>query len=1015
MKALLAGIFALILSVTHIFAGGGHISSPNSAAVASAIPAIATTTSTTLPQIPVDAPVLTTNQKGTMIYHSASNTASTGQVLGVSTETPSSITYTGVTEDELTAKLTDLQNRLTNLIETNTAGTVGKGYYSTGGFTNSIALSNKIDQLSGTRLSNITVSGVSGLTTNDIPALNYLSLASGTSTARSNLGLAYANNNDAAYPSYNIVTWGDSITQGNADGSGVTYPAAMSADLGGRTVYNEGISGNTSTQVETRMVSDTLKHSWTVVIWAGYNNYTNGAQVESDIAAMVASLGSNTHYVVLSILNGSTETSGSSGYNQILAINNYLASTYSGHYLDIRAYLVSQYNSSLSQDVTDHSNDIVPNSLRFDHIHPNAAGDYLVAQQVANFITTNLDPLATTSGVLTVANLPSIFANPLSFGGFINTSGTTGGYQIDNYTILYASSTNASTLVGNGAGASLLSSGLNNTAVGYQALYTATSSGNNTAVGYQALYLNTSGTFNNAQGLGALLNNTTGSYNNAVGGYALQRNTSGVDNTAIGASALSFNNTGSDNTAIGFNALFNATSSNSNTAVGSASLYYNTSGGFNTAMGQYALQTNVTGANNVAIGYSALGNNNSSTSSVAVGTQAGKGGSGAYHNQGSALLGYQAGNSFINGSDYNTIIGYQTGYGVTSGADNVLIGASIHSSSYSQITTGSQNISIGYDIAVPSPTTNGQLNIGNIIYGTGNTGTQSTVSSGNIGIGTTTPWAKLSIAGVAGGTTPLFTISTSTSSFATSTVLIVDRNGQVGIATSSPWRNFSVNGTVSLAGLTTDSADTKVLCLTANNEVVANAGTSCITSSQRFKNTIVPLATSSGVDEILQLNPVSFQYNSDIGIPGTQVGFIAEQVNTIDPRLVVLDASSSPFTVKYENLTAILAKAIQDIATISGTFKDNLVAWLGSATNGLRKVSADQLCARKSDGSEVCVTGDQLSNILSSSGQTVVVVSAPTPIVVSDSSGTTTPTIENTEAPTTTPDTADDTATTTAQ
>jgi hypothetical protein len=58
---------------------------------------------------------------------------------------------------------------------------------------------------------------------------------------------------------------------------------------------------------------------------------------------------------------------------------------------------------------------------------------------------------------------------------------------------------------------------------------------------------------------------------------------------------------------------------------------------------------------------------------------------------------------------------------------------------------GSQNILIGNNISLPSATANGQLKIGNIIYGTGITGTGSTVSTGNIGIGTTSPDMLLSV------------------------------------------------------------------------------------------------------------------------------------------------------------------------------------------------------------------------------------------------------------------------------
>ena len=68
-----------------------------------------------------------------------------------------------------------------------------------------------------------------------------------------------------------------------------------------------------------------------------------------------------------------------------------------------------------------------------------------------------------------------------------------------------------------------------------------------------------------------------------------------------------------------------------------------------------------------------------------------------------------------------------------------------------------------------------------------------TLDSGKLGIGTTTPWAKLSVAGASNGTTPLFTISTSTAS-ATSTAFLVDSNGLVGIAQTSPTYKLDVTG-----------------------------------------------------------------------------------------------------------------------------------------------------------------------------------------------------------------------------
>jgi hypothetical protein len=64
---------------------------------------------------------------------------------------------------------------------------------------------------------------------------------------------------------------------------------------------------------------------------------------------------------------------------------------------------------------------------------------------------------------------------------------------------------------------------------------------------------------------------------------------------------------------------------------------------------------------------------------------------------------------------------------------------------------------------------------------------------GNVGIGTTSPWANLSVTGISNGTSPLFTVA-STTGVATATAFIIDSNGKVGIGTTSPSYQLEVAG-----------------------------------------------------------------------------------------------------------------------------------------------------------------------------------------------------------------------------
>ena len=158
----------------------------------------------------------------------------------------------------------------------------------------------------------------------------------------------------------------------------------------------------------------------------------------------------------------------------------------------------------------------------------------------------------------------------------------------------------------------------NNTAEGTNALFSLTSGIDNTALGFEALFRNTTGDFNTAEGFGALFNNTSGTQNTATGVNALISNTTGSFNTANGVNTLFRNTTGFQNAATGVQALFSNTTGNHNTADGDNALVHDTIGIFNTAIGAHALDQNITGSSNVALGFQA-GFNITGSGNVCVG------------------------------------------------------------------------------------------------------------------------------------------------------------------------------------------------------------------------------------------------------------------------------------------------------------------------------------------------------------------------------------------------------------
>ncbi len=121
------------------------------------------------------------------------------------------------------------------------------------------------------------------------------------------------------------------------------------------------------------------------------------------------------------------------------------------------------------------------------------------------------------------------------------------------------------------------------------------------------------------------------------------------------------------------------------------------------------------------------------------------------------------------------------------------------------------------------------------------------------------------------------------------------------------------------------------------------------TSSRRFKEEIKPMEQAS--EALYALKPVTFRYKKGIdpqGLP--QFGLVAEEVEVVNPDLVVRDKEGKVNTVRYEAINAMLlneflkahCKAQQQQATITELKRgiEILTAQLKEEAAQIQKVNA---------------------------------------------------------------------------
>jgi hypothetical protein len=384
--------------------------------------------------------------------------------------------------------------------------------------------------------------------------------------------------------------------------------------------------------------------------------------------------------------------------------------------------------------------------------------------------------------------------------------------------------------------------------------------------------------------LPGLYTQQNGTSPNLIGGYSGNSVTSGVYGATIGGG--------------GESGRINSVTANYGTIAGG---YQNTASGESATIGG--------GFNNTASGgYATIGGGNSNTASDLVATVGGGTG-----NTASVFL------ATVGGGYYNTASG---GYATVGGGDH-----NTASGNYATVPGGRSNsATMPYTLAAGR---RAKANHAGTFVWADSTDTDfaSTAQNqfliragGGVGIGTNSPVTTLEVAGLADSYHTLAIRGTNTANRRTSLFFESTPGGvptgewELGTDMNQNsghdlflWDNaanairLSIDAAGEVAIPVLGSAGSIPLCRNASNQI------STCSSSLRYKNDVANL--NLGLDTLAQLRPVTFDWK-DTGEP--DLGFVAEEVNQVTPLLTTLNDQGQVEGVKYDRITAVLVKGMQE-------------------------------------------------------------------------------------------------------
>ncbi len=248
----------------------------------------------------------------------------------------------------------------------------------------------------------------------------------------------------------------------------------------------------------------------------------------------------------------------------------------------------------------------------------------------------------------------------------------------------------------------------------------------------------------------------------------------------------------------------------------------------------------------------------------------------------------------------NTAIGFHALFNDVVGNGNTAIGASALAATTAPSNTATGNRALAMDTFGDSNTANGFQALTNNTVGIQNTGIGNFALVGNINGNFNTALGTFALANNTGGASNIALgdgtgVNLTTGSFN----IDIGNAGVAGEATTIRIGTAQTNTYVAgIYGAMVPFAPMPVFCGTDGH-----LGT--MPSSARFKDNIKPMDNAS--EAILALKPVTFRYKQALdssGIP--QFGLVAEEVEKVNPNLVVRDKAGKPYSVRYEAVNAML-------------------------------------------------------------------------------------------------------------